>query len=252
MVHRALGSSGLKVSPIAFGAFKIGRNKGIKYPSAYELPDDAAAEQLLNGVLDLGINLIDTAPAYGFSEERIGHFISHRRSEFLLSTKVGETFEDGESEYNFDPDAMKRSIDESLRRLRADHVDVLLIHSDGNDEEILSDDEVIDVMLEAKAQGKTRLIGFSGKTIIGARNALDFADVLMIEYHPLDTSHEAVMHEAYQRGVGVLIKKPLAAGRIAPEQAIPFAMRHPATSSLVIGGLNLEHIKRNLDIAANV
>src|SRR5687768_4809484 len=101
MQHRILGKTGRLVSPIGFGAFKIGRNQGIKYPSGYALPDDVAVERLLNGVLDLGINLIDTAPAYGISEQRIGQFLSHRRNEFTLSTKVGETFEDGHSRYEY-------------------------------------------------------------------------------------------------------------------------------------------------------
>src|ERR1700753_3497434 len=85
------------VSSLGFGSFKIGRNVGVKYPSAYDLPSDAEVDRLLNGVLDLGCNLIDTAPAYGLSEERIGRSIGHRRDEFILSTKVGESFEDGRS-----------------------------------------------------------------------------------------------------------------------------------------------------------
>src|SRR5438128_1494734 len=72
---RPLGSSGIAVTPIGFGAFKIGRNEGIKYPSAYSLPTDAESERLIHQILDLGVNYIDTAPAYGVSEERIGRAI---------------------------------------------------------------------------------------------------------------------------------------------------------------------------------
>ena len=79
MVHRRLGRTGRHVSPIGFGAFKIGRNQGIKYASAYDLPDETAVAALLEGVLDLGINLIDTAPAYGLSEERIGRALGNDR-----------------------------------------------------------------------------------------------------------------------------------------------------------------------------
>ena len=70
MVYRRLGRTGLNVSPIGFGAFKIGRNEQIKYPKGYELPDDDSTDALLNGVLDLGVNLIDTAPAYGGRDVR--------------------------------------------------------------------------------------------------------------------------------------------------------------------------------------
>ncbi|TXT24440.1 MAG: aldo/keto reductase, partial [Planctomycetota bacterium] len=97
MQLRPLGKTELLVSPLGFGAFKIGRNEKVKYPQPYDLPDDTAVERLLNGVLDAGINLIDTAPAYGISEERIGKFLSQRRGEFVLSTKVGERFTNGES-----------------------------------------------------------------------------------------------------------------------------------------------------------
>ena len=81
MAHRPLGKTGLAVCPISFGSFKIGRNENTKYAQGYDLPTDAEVEQLLNGVLDLGINLLDTAPAYGTAEERIGRAISHRRRE---------------------------------------------------------------------------------------------------------------------------------------------------------------------------
>ena len=92
MVKRRLGRSAIEVSPIGFGSFKIGRNTGVKYPQAYELPDDDAVAKLTDGLLDLGINYIDTAPAYGLSEERLGAVLSGRRGDVVLSTKVGETF----------------------------------------------------------------------------------------------------------------------------------------------------------------
>src|SRR3990172_2700606 len=111
MPRRPLGRTGLVVSRLGFGAFKIGRNERVKYPQAYALPDDKTVEALLNGVLDLGINQIDTAPAYGSSEERIGRFLSHRRDEFILSTKVGETFADGASRYDFSRQAGRDSIE---------------------------------------------------------------------------------------------------------------------------------------------
>jgi len=245
MVRRPLGKTGLSVSPIAFGAFKIGRNEKIKYAQNYPLPTEEETSRLLNGILDLGINLIDTAPAYGLSEERIGKHIAGRRKEFILCTKVGETFEDGRSIYDFSPKAITRSVERSLQRLKTDHVDFLLIHSDGRDMEIQNDT----LMRRLKKEGKTRFIGFSGKTIQGAREAMNWVDALMIEYHPRDVSHEPIIKEAGEKGLAILIKKPLASGELAPTEAIPFILKRPEVASLVIGGLNLDHFRENLRIA---
>jgi aryl-alcohol dehydrogenase-like predicted oxidoreductase len=123
MVRRPLGSTGALVSPVGFGAFKIGRNVGIKYAHAYALPDEAHVVALLNGVLDLGVNLIDTAPAYGLSEERIGKSIAHRRDEFILATKVGEYFERGRSTFDFSAEGVQASVERSRSRLRSDVID---------------------------------------------------------------------------------------------------------------------------------
>ena len=246
MVLRALGKTGLKVSPIAFGAFKIGRNEKIKYEQGYPLPSEQETSRLLNGVLDLGINLIDTAPAYGLSEQRIGRHISTRRREFILSTKVGETFANGKSSYDFSARAVAESVERSLTRLKTTFVDFLFIHSDGREIEA----ETIAAIQRAKNQRKTRFIGISGKSIDSARRALKWADALMIEYHPRDKSHEHIIEEAGKSGVAVFVKKPLASGQIPAREAIPFSLKNPHVATLVIGGLNLEHIKQNLQLAS--
>jgi len=249
MHPRPLGNTGLSIRPIGFGAFKIGRNTGIKYPSPYDLPDIAAVDKLLNGVLDLGIDLIDTAPAYGLSEERIGDTIAHRRSQFILSTKVGETFENGVSHYDFSAEAVRASVERSLARLRTEQVDIVFVHSSGDDLRIQRETDCIEMLRSLRGAGLTRFIGFSGKTIDGARAALDWADVLMVEYHLNDVTHDAVMREAKSCGVGVVVKKGLAAGRIPPKDAIPFVLKHPAVTSMIIGGLNLDHIAASIAVA---
>ena len=134
---RSIGNSGLRVPPLGFGAFKIGRNQGVKYPNPYDLPDEIAVGHLLNSVLDLGCTLIDTAPAYGLSEVRIGDLIGHRRDEFVLSTKVGETFIDGKSNFDFSSAGVTSSLERSLRNLRTDVLDIVFIHSNGDDRHIL-------------------------------------------------------------------------------------------------------------------
>ncbi len=249
MDYRPLGRTGLAVSPISFGAFKIGRNEGVKYPTAYDLPSDEDAANLLHAVLDMGINLIDTAPAYGCSEERIGRFLASRRKDFILSTKVGETFEHGRSTYDFTAAAVRRSLEHSLRRLRTETIDILLVHSDGNDVSVLQDTSVVDTLHAVRDEGLARFIGFSGKCVAGAIMALDWADVLMVEYSAMRTDHSDVIEQAAARGVGILVKKGLASGQLPPQEAIPFVLANQGVSSLVIGGSNLQHLRDNVLLA---
>src|SRR5579872_2423253 len=192
MKPRRLGKTGLAVSPIGFGAFKIGRNEKTKYSAPYPLPDEQQVDRLLNGVLDLGVTHIDTAPAYGLSEERIGRTLAHRRNEFTLSTKVGEIFEQGQSRYDFSSAAVRASVEQSLRRLRTDVVDLVFIHAHAADVEIQQSSDVVPTLCELKQQGLVRAIGLSGKTEAGARLALDWADVLMVEYHLHDQSQAGI------------------------------------------------------------
>lgn len=252
MQYRSLGNTGCSISALGFGSFKIGRNQQIKYDQPYDLPDDATTELLLNSILDLGINHIDTAPAYGISEERIGQFLSHRRDEFLLSTKIGETFENEQSTYDFSRSSLQSSIERSLQRLKTDRLDMVLIHSNGNDEEILTQTDAVDVLQTFKQAGQIRWIGLSGKTVAGATSALAWADVLMVEYHLEDDSHADVIRQAAQQGCGVIVKKGLASGHLPPEAAISFVLGNPGISNLVVGGLNLDHIRTNWQTACSV
>ena len=252
MNSRPLGQTGFPVSPIGFGAFKIGRNQKVKYPQPYDLPDENAVERLLNASLDKGITYIDTAPAYGLSEERIGKSIAHRRREFVLSTKVGETFENGVSTYDFSATAVRRSIHRSLERLKTDVLDFVLIHSNGNDLEIQNENDAVATLCELKHQGLITAIGFSGKTVEGARQALTWADVIMVEYHLNDRSHEAVIAEAANVGIGVIVKKGLAAGHLPAEEAIRFVLDNRNISSLIVGGLSLEHMQSNIAVAESL
>lgn len=252
MRSRSLGRTGLNVSPIGFGAFKIGRNQNIKYPSGYDLPDDAAAGRILNAVLDAGVTYIDTAPAYGLSEERIGQHLAGRRDEFVLSSKIGETFENGVSTYSFSSESIRTSVERSLQRLKTDRLDAVFIHSDGRDLEILHDTDAVPTLQDLKQAGLVRAIGLSGKTPAGAEAALAWADLLMIEYHLEDRSHEAVLHRAAEAGIGVVIKKGLAAGHLSAEDALSFLLSDAAVGSVVVGSLNLDHIHANIAIADTV
>ncbi len=252
MQRNSLGKTGLEVSPIGFGAFKIGRNQKTKYPEQYSLPSESESERLLNSVLDLGINLIDTAPAYGLSEQRIGQAISHRRDEFVLATKTGECFEQGESIYDYSAQATRASIEQSLRRLKTEWLDIVYIHSDGRDEWIQQQTDVVETLQRFKEQGVIRLIGFSGKTAEGAELAMNWADVLMVEYHSENRSCADVMAKANEAGLGVVVKKGLASGHLPAEQAIRFVLSKRHVHCMVIGGLNESHLRLNCEIAGSV
>lgn len=245
MQTRPLGQTGLLVTPLGFGAFKIGRNEKVKYPQPYDLPDDTAVEHLLNGVLDAGINLIDTAPAYGISEERIGKVLASRRNEFVLSTKVGERFVNGESSFDFTAVGVRASVAESLRRLKTEVLDILFVHSNGDDLAIQQQTEVVPTLQKLKHAGYVRAIGFSGKTPAGTEAALEWADVVMVEHHLNDTSHAEVITSAASRGVGVVVKKGLASGHLPPADAIRFVLSNPHVASVIVGGLSLEHLQEN-------
>ncbi len=153
MNPRRLGRTGLSISPIGFGGFKIGRNQKAKYPAAYELPTEDAVEELLHGLLHLGITYFDTAPAYGLSEERIGRLLHKRRGEFVLATKVGENFSDGSSEYDFTAEGVMASAVRSLDRLKTDVLDVLLLHSDGRDLWIQNETDAVAELCRCRDRG---------------------------------------------------------------------------------------------------
>ncbi len=234
------------MTPIGFGAFKIGRNEGIKYEAGYALPDERQVEHLLNGVLDTGVNYIDTAPAYGLSEERIGRAIAHRRREFVISTKVGETFAGGRSTYDFSPDAVRESVERSLKRLRTEALDIVFVHAHSDDVRLLTETDVAATLAAMRDEGSIRAIGFSGKTVDGAARALEWADVVMIEYHLNDRSHEAVIAQCAQRGIGVVVKKGLASGQLPADDAIGFVLGNKSVSSLTVGTLSLDHLRENI------
>lgn len=268
MTSRKLGQSSLAVTPIGFGAFKIGRNEGIKYAASYDLPGERQVGELLRAVLSLGVNYFDTAPAYGASEERIGRFVAAEglpaicvgeaessassRARLCISTKVGETFESGRSTYDFSAEAINASLARSRKRLCADVLDLVFIHAHADDLAILRDTDAVKTLQVARDAGAVRAIGLSGKTPEAALAALDWADAIMVEYHLLDRSHDAVIAEAAARGVGVIAKKGLASGRLEAREAVEFVLGNPGVTSLVVGTLNAGHLEEIVAIARRI
>jgi aryl-alcohol dehydrogenase-like predicted oxidoreductase len=148
MEKRKFGNTGLEVSVLGFGAMHLG-NADV---------DDKRAEKMLNEVLDLGINVIDTARAYGKSEWQIGKFISHRRSDFILSTKVGY---DVHWSPDWTYDAVVGGIEQALELMNTDYIDIVHLHSCSL--EILQRGDVIRGLEKKKEEGKVRCIAYSGE-----------------------------------------------------------------------------------------
>ena len=249
---RNLGQTGLRVSPIAFGGVKLGRNTDVKYPDSFSLPDDQSIADLLSTAANLGINLIDTAPAYGASEARIGALLPGKREDWIISSKVGEFYQHNVSSYDYSREAIGQSVARSLRDLRTDYLDLLLLHSDGNDLEILSNTDALECIHRLKEKGDVRAIGISAKTLAGADLALQSCDVIMVTLNCDDTSHLPVIARAHELGIGVLLKKVLGSGHIPPEKSLQFALSQAGVHSAVIGTLNSEHLKDNVRIAKGI
>lgn len=197
MEHRVLGRTGLDVGVLGFGGAEIG----------FRHVDPSVVERLLSQALDDGLNLIDTAPCYGNSEELIGGAVASRRSEFVLMTKCGHAA--GLDTPDWDPRTLRSTIDRSLKLLRTDHVDVLHLHSCSH--EILEQGDLIAVMQEARDAGKTRFIGYSGDADAAeCAVRLGVFDTLMTSLSVVDQEAiERTLPLARERGMGVIVKRPI-------------------------------------------
>ena len=185
---RALGSTGIEVSPLGLGTVKIGRNQQVKYPRGFDIPDDARVSELLNLAWELGINFIDTAPAYGASEQRLGQLLPHR-DDWVIMTKVGEIFENGRSRFDFSAAHTRKSVETSLRKLQRETVDIVLVHSDGDDMDIINNSAALDTLASMQREGLLRAYGMSTKTVEGGLWIVENTDVVMATYN-LETDAE--------------------------------------------------------------
>lgn len=258
MQYRTICSKALgqqeKISAIGLGTVKIGRNQQVKYPNQFEIPDDQVVMKLLGMAQDLGINLIDTAPAYGVSEQRLGKLLPGSRHDWHIMTKAGEEFEQGESSFNFTPEHIELSIKRSLKRLNTDYLDTVLIHSDGNDIQLVQKYGVLEVLNFFKKKGLLRFSGISSKTVEGGLLALEQSDILMLTYNLEDDSQLPVIQKADELGKAIFIKKFFASGH----QCLPGQMRelfakifsYSSVASVVVGTINVDHLRQNVSLLA--
>ncbi len=256
---RPLGNTGMQVSALGLGTVKLGRRAGLKHPRAFTVPDERSARELLALARDLGINLLDTAPAYGNSEERLGTLLAGQRRDWILCTKVGEAFEDGRSRFDFSPEATRNSVLRSLRRLDTDVLDVVLVHSDGDDLRIMAQLGTLDMLRQLQQVGVVRAYGISTKTLAGGLAAAQQCDVVMVTYNLRQREEGEVLDACARQGVGALVKKPLDSGLLLcaderssadPAQtlrdSLALALGHDGTTSAVVGTISPEHLRENV------
>lgn len=266
LTRRTLGRTGLEVTQLGFGAAERG------------LPDsadfDAQAAGVLNSALDAGVNLIDTAPDYGASEERIGRYVGHRRREYYLATKCGCNIDaDGN---RLDPghlwtaDRLRSNIDQSLGRLRTDCVDLLQMHNPTVED--VERGGLVEALEEIRGAGKARFIGVSTTNPhLGAFAASGAFDVFQIPYSALEREHETMMQEAADAGAGILVRggislghranesrrdtwakaglEELCAGMSRHEFILRFTLAHPSCHTTIVGTTSLDHMRSNLEAA---
>lgn len=262
---KQIAGTDLEVSPLGFGTVKFGRDQGVKYPERFTIPDDREMFGLLGLAHDLGMNLLDTAPAYGASEERLGQlFTRHKglREQWVICSKVGEEFVavengQGESYFDFSEQHIRFSVERSLKRLNTDVIELMLVHSNGDDINIIEQTGCLEVLADLKKEGKILASGMSTKTVAGGVLALKHSDVAMVTYNLNEQGEKPVLDYALEHGKGIFIKKAFASGHaclsghLARENPVLESMKlvfsHPAVSSAIVGTINPVHMQQNVE-----
>lgn len=256
MEHHKLGKSDLKVSELSFGCMSLELEKGQDHIT-----------DLIKKAYDSGINLFDTADLYnkGRNEEMVGKALKPFRDEVVISTKVGNQWREDGSGWDWNPskEHILTGINESLRRLQTDHIDLYMLHGGTIDDPI---DESVEAFEQLKKQGKIRAYGISSirpNTIREWVNRSNM-DCVMMQYSLLDRRPEEEALDllaehnisVITRGTlakGMLIDKPaqeylgysadqVAAMKKALDQtknalsaSVKYVQQHPAVASVVAG-----------------
>jgi aryl-alcohol dehydrogenase-like predicted oxidoreductase len=275
--RRTLGRTDLQVTTLGFGAMEL--RGGTTGPSI----SDEAADKLLNQVLDKGINFIDTSIDYGRSEELIGKFISHRRSEYVLASKCGCVPNAPQSsDHVHTAKNIREGVEHSLRTLKTDHLDEVQFHRSLGREEFDAEGALAE-LLKLRDEGKTRFVGVSG-VLPTLREQIDMGvfDVFQIPYSALQREHEDVITKASDAGMGIIVRGGVARGTpddwegrryyMLPNETMQdwwdsskldellegmtrmefmlrFTLSHPRLESTIVGTSNTEHLDDNIAAA---
>jgi aryl-alcohol dehydrogenase-like predicted oxidoreductase len=253
-----ISNTDIHVSVVGLGTVKLGRNTAVKYPKAFSIPSDTEALNILNRAAECGINIVDTAPAYGNSEERLGELLKKTSQEWIVSTKVGEHFnaDTGESSYQFTPEYIQQSIENSLRKLQREHLDIVLVHSNGADEKIIREYGALDTLQHLKQKGLIRATGMSTKTVNGGILAAQQSDIVMVTHNIAYQEEQPVIEFAHCHNKNIFIKKAFASGHSTTTEGVDTVtqsfdciFQHPGVSSIILGSINPKHIKENAEKA---
>ena len=276
MIKKRLGRTGLEVTQLGYGSM------GLRGPKTWgvRVVSEEHAEAFLNGVLDAGINFIDTSPDYGVSEQRIGRYLSARRKEFYLATKCGCVYTQHQDHLEIDhvwsKDVLERNIHTSLERLRTDYVDLLQFH--GGDAETLQRAGLIELMRAFRDQGLVRFMGASSSLPhLPGLIALGVFDAFQIPYSCLARQHHDLISQAAATGAGVIIRGGIAQGgpdaeiqrpvlndiwnRAQLDEVLPpgmkraelilrYTLSHPNCDTTIVGTCNSGHLAENLQAVA--
>ncbi|HYP08134.1 MAG TPA: aldo/keto reductase [Bryobacteraceae bacterium] len=274
MRYKILGATGLRISELGFGAAPLGGEYGTE--------DAVEMQRTVHAAIDSGINFFDTAAYYGrgISELRLGKVLHGRRQQVVLATKCARYDLDG---FDFSAAGVRRSVEDSLRRLQTDYLDVLHIHDVefGCKRQIV--EETIPAVRKIQAQGKARFIGITGLSLRMLRDIATEAPVDCIlsycRYNLMNRDLDDVLAPlARERKVGLINASPLhmrmlseagappwhpapepvksAARRVvdlcrsrglhSPALALQFAVRHDDVASTLVGMATLAELRQNL------
>ncbi|MBS0001048.1 MAG: aldo/keto reductase [Cyclobacteriaceae bacterium] len=221
MEYRVLGKTGIKISRLSFGASSLG---GIFHPV-----DTGDGIKAVHAALDYGINLIDCSPYYGDmkAENMLGSALRDiSRDRFFLSTKVGRYWHNGEKSWDYSAGKAVKSVDESLKRLKVDHIDFIYCH----DIEFARPEQIIQETLPAlhrlKETGKVRFVGITGLPLRNFRYIIDHSAPGLVElvltfchYTLQDDSLVDYLDYFEKKNVGVINASPLSMGLLSEKGA---------------------------------
>lgn len=211
MNYRKLGETGLTVSEIGFGTWGLGGN-------AYGVADDQESKKALEVAFDKGINFYDTADLYGngHSEELLGEVFSARRDQVVIATKGGTlphtTFD---MPQDFSPNYIINALEQSLKRLNTDYIDLYLLHSP-RIQDIQENEDILKTLETFQSEGKIRSYGVSTRTPSDAMTAVNEFGFRVVEVNFNMIDHRALDVGLFDRAkvdqLGIIVRTPLTFG----------------------------------------
>ncbi len=214
MKYRTLGKTGLRVSVVGMGTWQFSGNWGKSF-------EQAEVDAMFDQCRESGINLLDTAECYGedhLSERMVGSALEGRREQWIVATKFGHKANTGNPKDGWTAAGVRRQIEDSLKALRTDYVDLYQFHS-GTDE-LFDTAGLWEELARIKEEGKVRHLGISigsNDNLYQTDNATRVgAETIQVVYNRLNTKPEERVFASCQRqDLGVLARVPLASGLLS-------------------------------------